>query len=336
MKVLHNISLLPFNTFGIDVSAKEMIEIEEKKELYELINSVSLKEDYYIIGGGSNILFTRNFAGTLIHPVFKGIEKIKETDLHVWVKVNAGEIWDDFVEYCVSNNYGGIENLSLIPGQCGTAPAQNIGAYGVEVKDTIVEVEVFNFETGETLLLKNQDCEFGYRSSIFKNKLKHSWLIVSTTYMLTRKNHVYNIHYGNIHQELNKFSEINLKTIRQSVINIRTSKLPDPKQIGNAGSFFKNPIVDSSTAEEIKKRYPDAPTYPVSEKETKLAAGWLIEKCGWKGKKMGNAGVHDKQALVIVNLGKANGTEIIYLCNKIQRSVFSKFEIKLEPEVNFL
>lgn len=336
MKILHNISLLPYNTFGIDVSAKKMFVIEEKSELSKLKDSGFNKTNFYILSGGSNVLFTKDYNGSLIHPVFKGIEKIKETESHVWIKVNAGEVWDDFIEFCVLNSYGGIENLSLIPGNCGTAPVQNIGAFGVEVKDTIEEVEIFNINTGEFSILNNQDCEFGYRSSIFKNKLKHSWLIVSTTYKLTVKDHVYNIHYGNIKQELNNFNEINLKTIRQCVINIRSAKLPDPKQIGNAGSFFKNPVVDKAKAEEIKKQYPDVPMFDVSVKKTKLAAGWLIEKCGWKGKKSGNAGVHDKQALVIVNYGKAEGYEIINLSKEIQASVFDNFNIHLEPEVNFL
>ena len=336
MKILHNISLLPYNTFGIDVITKEMVILEEKKDIYNFIESDLDKQNFYLLGGGSNILFTKDYQGTIIHPAYKGIEIIKKSDESVWVKVNAGEIWDDFVEFCVSNNYGGLENLSLIPGQAGTAPAQNIGAYGSEVKDTIVEIEIINLISGEIKILNNSECEFGYRTSIFKNKYKKNWIIASTTYKLSAKNHQYNIQYGNVAEEINNYSEVNLRTIRQAIIKIRTSKLPDPKIIGNAGSFFKNPIVRKNFADDIKNTYPDVPLYHVNQDYTKIAAGWLIEKCGWKGKKIGNVGVHDKQALVLVNYKNAKGEEIIDLCKQIQESIASKFNIKLESEVNFL
>ena len=336
MIVQHQISLLPFNTFKIDVQTKNLVHLERIEDIPELLGSGFLKSTFFILGGGSNILLTKDFDGTMIHPVFKGIEKVKETSDHIWIKVYAGEIWDRFVDYCVSHNFGGIENLSLIPGQCGTAPVQNIGAFGVEVKDTIVEVEIINLLTGEKKILSNEECQFGYRNSIFKSQYKSSWLIISTTYKLTTNKHEYHTQYGNIADELKKYSEINLTSIRESVIKIRTSKLPDPSEIGNAGSFFKNPIVHKNIADQIRTKYPNAPTYPVNEKETKLAAGWIIEQCGWKGKKRGNAGVHDKQALVLINNGNASGTEIIELCKEIQKSVLAEFNIELEPEVNFL
>jgi UDP-N-acetylmuramate dehydrogenase len=336
MKTFQNISLVSFNSFGIESTAKTFIELSDVSELNDLIKSDFLKNNYYILGGGSNILFTENFDGTIIHPVFKGVEIIEKNSDSVKIKVKAGEVWDDFVSFCVDHDFGGIENLSLIPGHCGAAPVQNIGAFGVEIKDTLTEVEIMNLESGKILTLSNAECNFGYRSSVFKNSMKHSWMILSSTYKLTTKNHNFSTHYGNISEELKNFQKVNLSSIRQSVIDLRTKKLPDPKIIGNAGSFFKNPIVNSSKAEEIKKQFPDAPVYPVSETETKLAAGWLIEKCGWKGKRTGNVGVHDKQSLVLINYGHAKGSEIINLSEKIKSSVLEMFNIKLETEVNFL
>jgi len=336
MKTFQNISLALYNTFGLHANAKTLVELSDVEELKDLIKSGLSKSNYYILGGGSNILFTGNFDGTIIHPVFKGIEIIEEINNTVLIKVKAGEIWDDFVKFCVEHNFGGIENLSLIPGHCGAAPVQNIGAFGVEIKDTLIEVEIINLENGETLSLSNSDCDFGYRTSVFKNKMKHSWMILSATYKLTTNNHLFSTHYGNISDELKNFSEVNLSTIRQSVIDIRTKKLPDPKVLGNAGSFFKNPVVKIEKAEEIKKSYPEIPLYPVSETETKIAAGWLIDKCGWKGKSINQAGVHEKQALVIVNLGNAKSEDIINLSEEIKKSVFEKFGVKLETEVNFL
>lgn len=334
MNIYHNISLKPFNTFGIEASAKIFIEISEVKDLE---NTELLKpKPYYILGGGSNILFTKDFDGTIIHPDFKGIEIIKEENDSTLVKVFAGEIWDDFVNFCVTNNLGGIENLSLIPGNCGAAPVQNIGAFGIEIKDSLQSVEIYNIETGEKRILTNKECKFGYRTSIFKTDYKNNWLIITSTYKLTKKIHDFQTSYGALSEELKNFDEINLKTIRESIINIRTSKLPDPKEIGNAGSFFKNPIVSISKAEEISKIYSDAPVYKFSETEVKLAAGWLIEKCEWKGKQIGNVGVHKKQALVLVNYGNAKGIEIISLSENIKASVFEKFGVKLETEVNFL
>jgi UDP-N-acetylmuramate dehydrogenase len=336
MKSYNNISLLPFNSFGIDVNAKRFVEFSEKHELVEFIKSGALKSDYYILGGGSNILFTKDFEGTIIHPNLKGISVIEENNISATIRVNAGEVWDQFVEFCVNQNFGGLENLSLIPGHCGAAPVQNIGAFGVEIKDHLFEVEITNLETGESKTISSINCEFGYRSSIFKTTLKHKWIITSTVYKLTKSKHVFNTNYGNIKDELSRFQETNLKSIRQAVINIRTSKLPDPKEKGNAGSFFKNPVVTNERAEELKKTFPDVPLYPFTAAETKVAAGWLIDNCGWKGKKLNDAGVHEKQALVIVNHGKAKSEDIIQLAENIKSSVLQKFMIQLETEVNYV
>lgn len=336
MKTFHDISLASYNTFGIHANAKTLLVLSDVSELKEIIKSGHTKNNYYILGGGSNILFTKDFNGTIIHPAFSGIEILEENADTVLVKVKAGEVWDTFVEFCVMHNYGGVENLSLIPGHCGAAPVQNIGAFGIEIKDTLTEVEILNLETNEVRTLSNSDCSFGYRTSVFKNTMKHSWLIVSSTYKLTTKKHVLSTHYGNISDELQNFPEINLKSIRQSVINIRAKKLPDPKILGNAGSFFKNPVIKIGKAEEIKKSYPDIPLYPVSDSETKIAAGWMIDKCGWKGKNISQAGVHEKQALVLVNLGNAKSNDIVFLSEEIKKSVFEKFGVELETEVNFL
>ncbi len=337
MKIFENIPLKQFNTFGIEAIAKTFIEITNYNDLSELVKLKTLyNKDFYILGGGSNVLLKNDYDGIILYPTFKGIEILEKTNGFVLIKVYASEIWDDFVNYCVKNNFGGIENLSLIPGNCGAAPVQNIGAFGVEIKDSIESVEIFNLLTGEFKTLSKSDCQFGYRTSVFKNGFKHNWLITSSIYKLTTFNHNYKTHYGNLNEELANFDAINLESIRQSVINIRTNKLPNPKEIGNAGSFFKNPIVTTEKATELKNKYPDVPVYPISDNEKKLAAGWLIEKCGWKGTKTGNAGVHNKQALVLVNYGNAKGIEIINLSEKIKESVFEKFGVKLETEVNIL
>ncbi len=337
MNIYNNISLKPFNTFGIEAIAKTFIEISDINDLINFHNTEILKsEPYFILGGGSNILFTKDFAGTIIHPNFKGIEIIEKNKDFNYVKVFAGEIWDDFVNFCVTNNLGGIENLSLIPGNCGASPVQNIGAFGVEIKDCLESVEIYNIETGEKRTLTNNECKFGYRTSIFKTDFKHNWLIIYTTYKLKSSDYSFQTSYGALSEELKRHNEVSLKSIRESVINIRTLKLPDPKEIGNAGSFFKNPIVSIKKAEEINKIFSDAPVYKFSKTEVKLAAGWLIEQCGWKGKQIGNVGVHKKQALVLVNYGNAKGIDIINLSEKIKNSVFFKFGITLETEVNFL
>ncbi|MCK4662821.1 MAG: UDP-N-acetylmuramate dehydrogenase [Bacteroidales bacterium] len=334
-EIIRNHSLKDYNTFGIDVKAKYFIELKNTDEVknFHITNNKYKKIQKLIIGKGSNILFTEDFNGMVIHPNLKGVKRIGEDENHVLFKAFAGEIWENFVRYSVNNNYGGIENLSLIPGSVGASPIQNIGAYGVEVKDLIHCVETIDIETGELKIFSNSECHFGYRDSIFKSKYKNKYIINSVTYKLN-KIHNYNIHYGNIENELKNFNEISISTIRQAVINIRKRKLPDPEIIGNAGSFFKNPIVDNSKIEELISKYPDIPIYFKLDNKNKIAAGWLIEQTGWKGEKIGDAGVHDKQALILINHGNATGKNILELANKIIKSVAEKFGVELEMEIN--
>ena len=333
--VKENFSLEKLNTFRIDVKARYFARPTSIDELIELLDSKRSLFPFLIIGGGSNILFTRDFNGLVIQPFIKGIKIIEDNLEFCLVEVAAGENWDTFVEWAVTNKLGGIENLSLIPGSTGSSPIQNIGAYGAEVKDVIEKVNYLDLENLQVIAVKNSDCQFDYRSSIFKTLLRNRIIITSVLFRLRRRPD-FNTTYGNLNEEVIRLGEVNLKTIREAVINIRRSKLPDPEIIGNAGSFFKNPVIDSGTALQLKDIYDNMPLYPVSDKWTKIPAGWLIEKCGWKGKKTGNAGVHDKQALVLINCGNAKGTEIYDLSVSITDSVFSKFGIKLETEVNII
>jgi UDP-N-acetylmuramate dehydrogenase len=289
-----------------------------------------------ILGGGSNLLFTKDFPGLVLLNQLKGFEICEETDTHTWVKSGAGENWHSFVIQCISKNLGGIENLSLIPGNVGASPMQNIGAYGVEIKDTFHSLEAIHLKTGEIRSFTNEECCFGYRESVFKNELKGQYLILSVTFRLTRKNHQYHIEYGAISQELEKqgITERTLQAISNAVIAIRKSKLPDPAQLGNSGSFFKNPVVEMSVLEQIQKNYPDVVSYPAGLGKVKLAAGWLIEKAGWKGFRKGDAGVHVNQALVLVNYGHATGAEIWQLSAAIIEDIERKFGVNLEREVN--
>ncbi len=332
--IKENFQLKEYNTFGVNASCTYFLEFFNSAEIISFFKNNKYKNlPHLVIGGGSNILFTKNFEGVVYHPNIKGIKIINETDEHLFIEVGAGEVWDKFVEFCVNNNYSGIENLSLIPGNIGASPVQNIGAYGVEVKDVIEKVHAVEIENGSIKYFSNADCEFNYRNSIFKNTLKNKYIITHVTFKLNKK-HNFITHYGNVNEELNKFKEINLKTIRQAIINIRERKLPDYKKIGNAGSFFKNPIVENKIVEKIKIEFTPAPVYPIDNKTSKLAAGWLIDMCGWKGKQIGNVGVHKDQALIIINIGNATGTEIMELSNKIRASVLKKFNVKIEPEVN--
>ncbi len=335
-QLVKNISLKSYNSFGIDARAKQFFEFSEAEQLISFCKSIDIKDkEVFILGGGSNVLFTKDFNGLILHPVIKGIEITDETDSTVLVKVGAGEIWDTFVEWAVNNNYYGIENLSLIPGYVGASPVQNIGAYGVEVKDIIESVETIDIYDLTNRTFSNKDCEFEYRDSIFKSKLKSRFLITHVNFRL-KKNGQLKTHYGNIETELKNFSAINLENVRQAIINIRQQKLPNPNEIGNAGSFFKNPIVSTDKANELKLEYPNIPTYPAGSRLTKLAAGWLIEQSGWKGKSIGDAAVHKNQALVIVNKANAKGFEINNLADMIVNSVFRKFGISLEKEVIIL
>ncbi len=335
MNIKENISLKNYNTFGISVFAKRFISVDS---VYELQQVLKVEKDFFLISGGSNMLLTKNIEKLVIHINTKGISIDKEDDNFVYLTVNSGENWHDFVLWCVSQNYGGIENLSLIPGNVGTCPIQNIGAYGVEVKDTITVVEGLEVASGKILTFSNKDCKFGYRNSIFKNTHKGKIIITSVGFKLTKKNHQLNTSYGAIETHLisNKISNPSLKDISDAVISIRKSKLPDPKDIGNSGSFFKNPVIPMSQFLKLKKEHPTIPSYLISDTEIKVPAGWLIEQSGFKGKRFGDAGVHHKQALVIVNYRNASGQDIYELAKKIKQTVQKRFKINLEIEVNII
>ncbi|MGY0408950.1 MAG: UDP-N-acetylmuramate dehydrogenase, partial [Polaribacter sp.] len=288
--------------------------------------------------GGSNMLLTKDIKKLVVHLNIKGISIDKQDDNFVYITANAGENWHEFVLWCISKNYGGIENLSLIPGNVGTCPIQNIGAYGVEVKDTITKVEAIEIETGKRIAFSTKDCRFDYRNSIFKNELKERVIITAVSFKLTKKNHPLNTSYGAIETALSSknIEKPTLKDVSDAVISIRKSKLPDPKKIGNSGSFFKNPVISKSQFITLHKKNPTIPNYTISDTEIKIPAGWLVEQAGFKGKRFGDAGVHEKQALVLVNYGNASGKEIYILAQKIQQSVFKKFGISLEIEVNVI
>lgn len=336
MNVQENISLKKYNTFGIDANAKYFSVFNSINELEELITP-DFQLSTLILGGGSNILFTKNFDGLVLKNELKGIELIKEDEDYVYIKAGAGENWHQFVLHCVNNNYAGLENLSLIPGNVGASPMQNIGAYGVEVKDVFYELEAFHLKEKKKIIFNKDECAFGYRESVFKRKYKNEFVIASVTYRLNKKP-VYNISYGAIEQELEKMNikELSIQAISQAVINIRSSKLPDPLKIGNAGSFFKNPEIDNIKYSILNIKYPNIVAYPLANGNVKLAAGWLIEQCGWKGFRSGDAGCYDKQALVLVNYGNAKGKEIYSLSETILQSVNQKFDVRLEREVNIL
>jgi UDP-N-acetylmuramate dehydrogenase len=282
-------------------------------------------------------LFTRDFNGIVIHNQLRGIEVVEEDDDTIWVKAAAGENWHSFVLHCIENNWCGIENLSLIPGKVGASPMQNIGAYGVEIKDVFHELEAWNIQKEQVDTFDREDCQFGYRESVFKHDLKNQYLILSVTFRLSKRPNV-NVRYGSIEEVLNTMGVENpgIKEVSNAIIAIRQSKLPDPAEIGNAGSFFKNPVVSDNLASQLISRYPHMPSYKVSKSEVKIPAGWLIEQAGWKGKRFNNYGVHEKQALVLVNYGGAKGQEIVDLSHEIQRDVQEKFGIIINPEVNFI
>lgn len=331
-----NISLKRFNTFGIDVSTNYYAKANTVEKVLYAINFASYNRvPIYVLGGGSNILLTRNYDGVIINPAIQGITLMEDLADEVILKVGAGVNWDNFVAYCVEKGYGGVENLSNIPGNTGAAPIQNIGAYGVEAKDCILKVEGVQIDSRKIIELNNSECRFSYRDSIFKQELKGKVIVTYVWFKLT-KNTVLQTNYGNLDEEINRLGEKTLKSVRQAVINIRTAKLPDPNVLGNAGSFFKNPVVETFHFEKIKSKYPNVPSYPVSEDLVKIPAGWLIEQCEWKGKRVGNCGVHANQALVIVNYGESTGEEIFALAQSVQSSVNQQFGIQLDMEVNVL
>jgi UDP-N-acetylmuramate dehydrogenase len=325
------------NTFGIEVYAKEFVVIKSHQDLQALISQRDIsKEKFLIIGGGSNILFTKDFGGLLIKMEIEGVELVREDEKYVWIKAGAGLVWHDFVLYTIEKGWGGLENLSLIPGTVGASPIQNIGAYGVEVKDVIEEVMGVDLDTKQTRTIKSNDCQFEYRSSIFKTDLKNKFLITEVVFKLSKRPNLH-IEYGAIKDELKKenIEHPAIKDVSTAIINIRRSKLPDPAVLGNAGSFFKNPVVNQQKLSELKSLFPSIVSYPFGD-QFKLAAGWLIEQAGWKGYRENNVGCHEKQALVLVNHGGATGAEILRLAQKIQHSVRQKFGVDLEMEVNLV
>lgn len=336
MKELKDYSLLHHNTFGMDVYAAYFVEYGSEDELCTFLKQKSYKLPLLHIGGGSNLLFSGNFEGTVLHSAIKGYEIVAETSDTVDVRVGAGEVWDDFVAYTVQHNWYGAVNLSLIPGEVGASAVQNIGAYGVEAKDLIVAVDTVCVDTGEFRRFTNKECEYAYRKSIFKLELKGKYIVTYVTYRL-HKQPVWHLDYGNIRTELEKEAcPLTLENLRRIVIRIREDKLPDPAQTGNAGSFFMNPVIPKERFEALRRTYPDMPSYPAGENFVKVPAGWMIERCGWKGKSLGHAGVHSRQALVLVNLGGATGQEVMHLANAVVASVKKKFGIDIYPEVNYI
>ena len=335
MNFQSNFQLKEYNTFGISATAKEFVAVSNPTELATVLKS---NQNIFVLGGGSNMLLTQNIDKLVVHINFKGIEVTKEDENNVWVKAQAGENWHEFVLYCIEHNYGGIENLSLIPGNVGTTPIQNIGAYGVEIKDTFDNCTAMEIASQELKSFDKTSCNFGYRESVFKNELKNQYIITDVTFKLTKKNHNINTSYGAIDVELakNNISNPTLKQVSDAVIAIRQSKLPNPKELGNSGSFFKNPIITKTDYEKIKLHYPEMPHYVVSETEVKVPAGWLIEQAGFKGKRFGDAGIHKNQALVLVNYGNATGQEILAVAKDIQNTILEKYSIQIEAEVNVI
>src|SRR5690606_33130377 len=334
-----NVDLLPYNTFHIPALARLFVCISSAEEFVELTGTKEFRNNrILILGGGSNILLTADFDGLVVKNEIKGINVVAEDEDTVTLEVGSGEEWHGFVRYCVERDWGGVENLSLIPGTVGAAPMQNIGAYGVEIRETIVHVDTIDMTTGATRRFNNEACAFGYRESVFKNEHKGRYFISSVTLRLTRRNHVINTSYGAIKDILAQrgVTSPGVKDVSEAVIAIRRSKLPDPATIGNAGSFFKNPSVDADTLEFIRSKTDHVPTFPGEGGLTKVPAGWLIEQCGWKGVTLGNIGVHKHQALVLVNYGGGSGADIWNLAMKIQESVKEKFGVTLQPEVNVI
>ncbi|EJL66863.1 UDP-N-acetylmuramate dehydrogenase [Flavobacterium sp. CF136] len=337
MEIQSNFSLKNYNTFGIEAKAKQFVAVHSVAELKTILEE-NKNQKKFVLGGGSNMLLTKDIDALVIHIDLKGKKIIQENDDFVWVESQAGEIWHAFVLWTIDNNFGGLENMSLIPGNVGTTPVQNIGAYGTEIKDTFVSCEAMNIESQEIKTFTNAECNFGYRESIFKHEVKDQYIITSVIYKLTKRNHKINTSYGDILAELSKnnISVPTLKDVSNAVITIRQSKLPDPKELGNSGSFFKNPILLKSDFEKIHQKFPEMKYYEVSETEVKVPAGWLIEQAGFKGKRFGDAGVHKNQALVLVNYGNATGQEILAVSKDVQDTVFKTFGIHIEAEVNVI
>ncbi len=339
MQIHENFSLKPYNTFGINAKTRYFAKFTSLIELDEVFNFASLHYEVppLVLGGGSNILLTQDYKGLVALNDMQGIEVVKQDTEHIFVRAAAGENWHSFVLFCIENNFAGVENLSLIPGSVGASPMQNIGAYGAELKDVFYELEAYQIKEKKLHTFSAKDCKFGYRESVFKRKYKGKYVITSVTFKLN-KTPVFNTSYGAIQQELNKMGiqGLSIAAISKAVINIRQSKLPDPKEIGNAGSFFKNPTIQEVKFEKLQAEFPGIVGFPAKDDTVKVAAGWLIEQCGWRGYRKGDAGCHAKQALVLVNYGKAEGIDIYNLSTEIMHSVEQKFGIILEREVNVI
>lgn len=337
MEIQQNFSLKKYNTFGIEAKAKQFVAVHSNSELKAILEENKAQKKF-ILGGGSNMLLTKDIDALVIHIDLKGKKIIEENEDFVWVESQAGENWHEFVLWTIEQNFGGLENMSLIPGNVGTTPVQNIGAYGTEIKDTFVSCEAMTIENQEMKTFLKEDCHFGYRESVFKNEAKNQYIITSVVFKLTKHNHKINVSYGDITAELAKNNIINpsLKEVSNAVIAIRQSKLPNPKELGNSGSFFKNPILLKSDFEKIHQQFPEMKYFDISETEVKVPAGWLIEQAGFKGKRFGDAGIHKNQALVLVNYGNATGQEILDVSKNIQETIFKTFGIHIEAEVNVI
>jgi UDP-N-acetylmuramate dehydrogenase len=335
MKFFKNSSLKSYNSFGIDVMAERFVSVSNMDELKSVLKG-NYAEELFVLGGGSNMLLTKDITATVLHIDLKGIKVIKETEDSAYIQANAGENWHEFVLWTLAHDYGGLENLSLIPGNIGSSPIQNIGAYGVELKDHFVSCEAIDIQTIETINFNAEECDFGYRNSIFKNRVKGKYIITSVTFKLSKKNHKLYTKYGSINEALEEsgITKPSIRDVSNAVIRIRQEKLPDPSELGNSGSFFKNPVISAGAFQELQKENPEMPHYKISDNEFKVPAGWLIDRAGYKGFREGDAGVHKNQALVLVNYGTATGSEILILAKKIQDKVQNQFRIALEPEVN--
>nr|WP_315255565.1 UDP-N-acetylmuramate dehydrogenase [uncultured Flavobacterium sp.] len=337
MEILNDFSLKNYNTFGIEAKAEQFVAVHNVPELKSILEQ-NKNQKKFILGGGSNMLLTKNIEALVIHIDLKGKKILKEDTDYVWVESQAGENWHQFVLWAIDQNFGGLENMSLIPGNVGTTPVQNIGAYGTEIKDTFVSCEAINIENQEMRTFSKEECNFGYRESVFKNEVKDEYIITSVVFKLTKQNHKINTSYGDITAELakNNITTPGLKDVSNAVIAIRKSKLPDPDELGNSGSFFKNPILLKSDFEKIHQKFPEMRFFDISETEVKVPAGWLIEQAGLKGKRFGDAGIHKNQALVLVNYGGATGQEILDVSKTVQDTVFNTFGIHIEAEVNII
>ncbi|MDI1256370.1 MAG: UDP-N-acetylmuramate dehydrogenase [Flavobacterium sp.] len=337
MEIIEHFSLKNYNTFGIEASARLFVAADSVAALKTVLQH-NASEKKFILGGGSNMLLTKDIDALVIHINLKGKKVIREDEDFVWVESQAGENWHEFVLWTIEQNFGGLENMSLIPGNVGTTPVQNIGAYGAEIKDSFVSCNAVNIETQEIRTFTHEECQFGYRESIFKNTVKDQFIITSVVFKLTKRNHHINISYGDITSELAKQNVTvpTLKDVSNAVIAIRQSKLPDPKVLGNSGSFFKNPILKQADFQKIHAKFPEMKYFVVSDTEVKVPAGWLIEQAGFKGKRFGDAGIHKNQALVLVNYGNATGSEILAVSKNIQQTIFDTFGIAIEAEVNII